>query len=270
MENIKMENIKMEILRTNKYEIFKELKGNREISPLRITKIINSIKNVGYIINPIIVNEKMEIIDGQGRLEALRILKMPVDYIIQDGIGIKECISMNIYQTNWSLNDYIKSYAEKGNENYIKFRTLLNKYPEYNCFVIATALKGVSKIGAEQFKKGNFTVSDDEYNRAIKKLEYLENFKELFDNVKGKKYYLYQSLLFCYDFEDVDNNRMLEKMKELSSTIGIFRNISTCMDEIEKIYNKNIPKNNYAFISNDYKRSLIGRGKRGIEKMNNN
>ena len=86
MENIKMENIKMEILRTNKYEIFKELKGNREISPLRITKIINSIKNVGYIINPIIVNEKMEIIDGQGRLEALRILKIEdkVDKIVKE------------------------------------------------------------------------------------------------------------------------------------------------------------------------------------------
>lgn len=86
----------MEIFRTNKYEIFKQLKGNREVSPKRISKIINSIKEVGYIINPIIVNEKMEVIDGQGRLEALRILKMPVDYIIQDGIGIKECISIKL------------------------------------------------------------------------------------------------------------------------------------------------------------------------------
>ena len=66
----------MEIFRTNKYEIFKQLKGNREVSPKRISKIINSIKEVGYIINPIIVNEKMEVIDGQGRLEALRILKI--------------------------------------------------------------------------------------------------------------------------------------------------------------------------------------------------
>lgn len=256
----------MEIFRTNKYEIFKQLKGNREVSPKRISKIINSIKEVGYIINPIIVNEKMEVIDGQGRLEALRILKMPVDYIIQDGIGIKECISMNIYQTNWHLDDYIKSYAEKGNPSYIKFCELLKIYPEYNCFVIATALKGVSKIGIEIFKKGNLEITDEEYAYAIEKLDWLNNFKGLFDNVKGKKYFLYQSLLFCYDFESVDNARMLEKMKELSNTIGTFNNIFTCMDEIEKIYNKNIPKNNYAFITTDYRRSMMDRIRNGSKK----
>lgn len=33
-----------EIKSTNKYEIFKELKGNREVSPSRVKKIIESIK----------------------------------------------------------------------------------------------------------------------------------------------------------------------------------------------------------------------------------
>lgn len=258
----------MEVIRTKQYEIFKELEGNREVSTLRISKIINSIKEIGYVVNPIIVNEKMEVIDGQGRLEALRILKMPVDFIMVEGLGIKECIAMNIYQTNWSLNDYIKSYASKGNKNFVLFMELMEKYPEYNCYVISTALKGISKITNEQFKKGTFEITDEEYEKAIKKLEYLEKFKGLFDNVKGKKYYLYQSLLFCYDFEDVDNGRMLEKMKELSHTMGAFSNINTCLEEIEKIYNRNVFKSNYAFIVTDYRRSMMDRMRRGTDKIN--
>ena len=50
-----------EVKRTNNYEKFKRLKGNREVSPTRIRKIVESINRVGYITSPIIVNEKMEV-----------------------------------------------------------------------------------------------------------------------------------------------------------------------------------------------------------------
>ena len=99
------------VLVTNDYDMFKRLEGNRSVTELRVKKISNSIKTVGYVMNPIIVNERFEVIDGQGRLEVLRRLELPVYYIVVNGIGRKECIAMNINQTNWSLYDYIQSYA---------------------------------------------------------------------------------------------------------------------------------------------------------------
>ena len=35
-----------EVKNTKKYEMFKQLKGNRDVSPTRVKKIIESIKNV--------------------------------------------------------------------------------------------------------------------------------------------------------------------------------------------------------------------------------
>ena len=47
------------------YDKFTRVKGNR--NPKSAKKIIESINNVGYILNPILVNEKFEVIDGQNR-----------------------------------------------------------------------------------------------------------------------------------------------------------------------------------------------------------
>ena len=73
-----MNNEKTTLVRqTNNYMKFQILKGNRNVSQSRVNKIIASINRVGYITNPIIVNEHMEVIDGQGRLEALKTLQLP-------------------------------------------------------------------------------------------------------------------------------------------------------------------------------------------------
>lgn len=70
------------VFRTKKYSQFKRLDSNRTVKTGRVNKIKQSIEKVGYVQSPIIVNEKMEVIDGQGRLEALKQLQIPVDYIV--------------------------------------------------------------------------------------------------------------------------------------------------------------------------------------------
>lgn len=108
-----------EIYQTENYSIFKRLSGNRGVEDSRVLSILKSIQNVGYIKNPIIVNEKYEVIDGQGRLEACKRLGLPVYYSIAEGAGIEECIAMNINQKNWKVEDYINSYGELGINSYI-------------------------------------------------------------------------------------------------------------------------------------------------------
>ena len=64
---------------TKDYSIFRRLVGNRDIPESRISKIVESIQTIGWIHNPIIVNEKMEVIDGQGRLTELQRLKTKIN-----------------------------------------------------------------------------------------------------------------------------------------------------------------------------------------------
>lgn len=108
------------VYRTTDYGLFKRLEGNRVVD--HSDKVVVSIKSVGYVRSPILVNENYEVIDGQNRLMALEKLRMPVEYIIQDGIGLKECQALNIGQKNWSNEDWINSYAEKGFKPYIELK----------------------------------------------------------------------------------------------------------------------------------------------------
>lgn len=103
---------------TNDYDIFKHLKGNRILDD-RKNYIISSIKENGWVTNPIIVNKDMEIINGQHRYAALKALNMPIQYIIAENANIHDCIALNIKQQNWKLVDYIRCYADMGNDDYV-------------------------------------------------------------------------------------------------------------------------------------------------------
>ena len=105
---------------------FKTLKGNRSVEESRVKKIMKSIEDITMIDAPIIVNEKMEVIDGQGRLEACKRLGIPVPYLMIKGLGVRHCRAMNINQTNWTLTDYIKSHADGGSEDYKRLLDFMN------------------------------------------------------------------------------------------------------------------------------------------------
>ena len=66
-----------EMFRTTDYDAFKRVLGNRKVLEDRVSKILASFDKIGYIPVPIIVNEKFEVIDGQGRLEACKRRGLP-------------------------------------------------------------------------------------------------------------------------------------------------------------------------------------------------
>lgn len=99
---------------TTDYNKFKKLEENRTVTENRAGKLTASFGEK-EIINPIIVNEKFEIIDGQGRFEALKRLNKPIKYIISFGANIEDCRRMNRYNTSWSIIDWIESYADNSN-----------------------------------------------------------------------------------------------------------------------------------------------------------
>lgn len=99
---------------TTDYDKFKKLEENRTVTENRAGKLTASFGEK-EIINPIIVNEKFEIIDGQGRFEALKRLNRPIKYIISFGANIEDCRRMNRYNTSWTLIDWIESYADNNN-----------------------------------------------------------------------------------------------------------------------------------------------------------
>ena len=58
------------VYQTNDLTICKEIGGNRVPNPQHVKRLCSSIKENGMLCNPILVNEKMQVIDGQHRLLA--------------------------------------------------------------------------------------------------------------------------------------------------------------------------------------------------------
>lgn len=224
---------------TTDYSVFKRLPGNRDIPESRISKIVESIQSVGWVHNPIIVNEKMEVIDGQGRLTALQRLKMPVEYIIAEGVGNKECIYMNMNMVNWKLPDFIKSYAEQGNENYQRLLSLMERYANGNLSIISTAVYRVSKSKHRDIKNGVLQLTEEQYREAIPRLEYI---KPLLDTLDAKKLpgsiiTLMQTLIYYFDYPEVDKNRLAYSVEKYIYNASPWILNSDCEREVEAAYN---------------------------------
>ena len=227
---------------TNDYDLFKRLTGNRDIPESRISKIIDSIQKIGWVHNPIVVNEEMEVIDGQGRLTALKRLKMPVEYIIAPGASTKECVYMNMNMVNWKLPDFIKSYAEQGNENYQRLLTLMEKYANGNLDIISTAVYRVSRSKHRDIKEGILQLTEEQYEKAIERLEFITPLLNTIDEKKlpGSFITLLQTAIYYYDYPEVDKKRLAYSIeKYIYNSIPWVSN-NDCEKEVENVYNYNM------------------------------
>ena len=227
---------------TRDYSIFKRLVGNRDIPESRISKIVDSIQKIGWIHNPIVVNENMEVIDGQGRLTALQRLKMPVEYIIAPGAGTKECVYMNMNMVNWKLTDFIKSYAEQGNENYQRLLRLMNKYANGNLDIISTAVYRVSKSKHRDIKEGILQLTEEQYEDAIPRLEFIKPLLESIDEKKipGSLVTLMQTVIYYFDYPEVDKKRLAYSVEKYIYNATPWVLNTDCEREVENVYNYNM------------------------------
>lgn len=254
-----------EIKSTKDYKMFKKLLGNRKVADNRVRKIINSIEKVGYVTNPIIVNENYEVVDGQGRLEALEKLGLPVDYIIQEGIGIKECISMNIQQANWKIIDYVESYASRGNENYKKLYDLMRTYNDFSIGGLATAIYGICRFSMNLLIEGKLIIDDDMLEIAKIRLDYVRRFNEPIAKMQVNRSVLKQALLFMTMFEEVDKEILLDTFKKNGTLLEAFHTLKECMQSLEKLYN--YKRKNYVYIYTIYDKMARINERKGLERI---
>lgn len=236
---------------TDNYGMFKRLEGNRDIADNRCKKIIKSIQTNGYIHSPIIVNENMEVIDGQGRLKALETLGFPVEYIVFQGMSIKECIALNVYQTGWGITDYIESYADRGNRSYGFLLHLLTKYSTLNVQIVFAACTGTVANGATgEIKTGDFQCTGEQYERAEELLDYVMKFAKTFEAFKkGPKPYICLALMFAYDVEGIDREKLVDKFERYYGMDDImpFNDIQGALKALTQVYNRRNTKDKIYF-----------------------
>ena len=249
-----------EIFITSDYDKFKKLQGNRDVRGTR--KIINSIDKVGYVLSPILVNEKYEVIDGQNRLEALKAKALSVPYIIQEGTGLKECRALNIGQTNWNTIQFVNSYAISGNENYVRLYNLLNDFQKQLALegvMLMTFVDKIPQAGGANYnfiKEGKANLPEAEYERVRRKITdaIAKGYKDFKDRFEMTCRSFWGAVSYAYQHEEIDEGRLITKMLENPKDIIPCSKITDQLRYFEDAYNRNLPATKRVFMSSDFQR----------------
>ena len=220
-----------EVYVTSDYDQFKYLKGNRSINPLNINKLKQSI-GVRQLATPIIVNENMQIIDGQHRFNVCKSEKLPVYFIKLNGYGREECELLNTTGQNWTLNDYLSGFVSMGYENYIIFQNFINQHN----FSIETGIAFFYfyKSGSHNlaFKLGNLTPKDLE-----KTYLFSEQYYDFEEVEPFKKVLFITALLRMFQHPKYNHEQMVQKLKYQGYKIQTRSYVIEYLDMLTDVYN---------------------------------
>lgn len=250
---------------TTDYRMFRFISGNRTVD--HAEKIEKSIKEIGLLVSPIVVDENYRILDGQNRFCACRNLRLPVYYVVQEGVGEDVIGRLNSSSKNWTGKDHIHFYAhgEKKVIDYVYFEQLMKAYPWATQRVLSYAINGNSGFGiVGKLKTGELKCDEEQYNRAVKILDYVEQFREYVDGIGGRKENYYFVIAFCCTDENIDNDYLLEKFKKYHKTLDNVTSIKEALAQVErKIYNYQMRQNREpVYLTEDYDRAMRAKSSR--------
>lgn len=256
------------IQETYDYDQFDIGDFNRNIKTTNLKKIEKSVKENGWLQHPVIVNEKMQVIDGQHRLYFAKNNRLPVYYVVIPGLTVNDCVTMNNTRTGWGLEDYIQFYANQGNHNYTLLNDLINRYTFLSVSgIVSIALnRGYGGSSSQGVKTGELQISSSEYNKALEILDFLNDLSKYVLAVKGRAIALFTAIAFAYECKGVSKARLAKQVKNYIGIITPPATIDMALNEIEKLYNYRIPKESYIYIATEYKKQAADRMAHGIKR----
>jgi len=238
---------------TKDWKNLKFLADNRDIDDGAVKRLAESIQKFGQL-QPIVINEKWEVIEGQHRVRACKLLGIPVLYVISEGATIKEVILMNNIQRGWLNRDYLKCFCHLNHKNHDEYRKMKTFFEDYGLnFSVSINLLagGFTYTGGGKantaFKDGNFKIKD------LKKAEkYASQLKRL----KGSIPMLVKIGKFCMAWVRVQNMispnsegtwSIITGVKQMEKNIDEFkacRNQDSWDEAVIAAYNKGLNQKN--------------------------
>lgn len=231
----------MKIQATKDYSQFKLKKGNRAVVQGVVKRLVKSIEKKNLLeANPLIVNKKMEVIDGQHRLMAAKELNIPIYYVVLDMAELEEVHLLNANVRPWSAKNFLESYIMLGKKEYVEFKDFWTRYrfpfSQTLCLLATgTFKKGVNGVVHQQFKEGEFTIKD--MDEAIKLADIAESvLAYAHENVRSSAKF-YESLFKIYEKNPAYIDKMIEKLTGRNKKIYRVELQSDYLRQFEDILN---------------------------------
>tara|TARA_R100001082_G_scaffold111026_1_gene92961 strand:+ start:3233 stop:3964 length:732 start_codon:yes stop_codon:yes gene_type:complete len=222
------------ILKTTEYTMFKFIKGNRPINYTHVGNLVNSIKEKDLAM-PIIVDQDMNVVDGQHRLKAYEILSKPVTYIVKKDFNLADIRQVNSVQKNWTPLTYMNSFAQLGVEDYVYLEWFYRTY-KFGINECCQMLDGGAQRSAKhtvEFKEGKFKIKNLEQGKLIAKR--INKIGEYFEHYKKRTFVT--AMIFAIREKDFAWTRFEQKLENFSSILKNQGSRHDFLVNIEKLYN---------------------------------
>ena len=235
-------NKKQEIHFTKDYEMFKILQGNRDkYRNAAYNRLKLSMEKKHILSSAIIVNEHMEIIDGQHRFWVCQELGLEVPYTIEVGATRDDAQLLNTAGRYWNIYDHLNAYADSGMKDYQTTLNFISKYGFNMDESMALLSNSTSATGDIRFKfrGGTFKVKD--LHLANKQANDILSFESLYDGVRRRSFVY--AMLTCFSIPNFDVKRLRSKLKYQKNKLSLVNTKDGCLKELQTIYNYNSTEN---------------------------
>ena len=247
--------MEFKVFETQDYSIFKTVKGNRNINQAHVAQLAMAMMSYGWEGSPIQVNRKMQIIDGQHRLEAAKIANIAVPYYITKNANIDTAVRSNILMKNWTFSDYVNRYISEGNKNYEMLEELKNKY--HASYDQTLRALNIGASNRARLKDGTLKISMDAYNKADHTLKKSNEMKDALDEIRvrgGSGSIKNTATMFLAEnYEDDILDRIVKAIRKSSPNQIDAVDTQSLLDSIERVYNRGIILKNRIYFGEIYK-----------------
>lgn len=227
----------------NKFSFFEE---NREIDESWVNELVERIKNRNLLVeNPIIVDSKYRVIEGQHRLKAAEKLNTPIYFIVSDKVKSSDISLLNDNRRNWKYDDYLNHYAALGKQEYIKVRSFIDEFgwiTPYTAIVLSSS--NARKDAGDLFKKGEFTFDEGNARLICEQLEEFAPYTKLF-----KDRTFIGTILKLNQVDGYEHAVMRAQIEKQAHKLSAVRTEEQCALMLEEIYNYNRPKKRWLNLS---------------------
>jgi hypothetical protein len=220
------------ILSTTDYAQFGIVETNRPVDKNHVKKLKAAIKKRNLLqLNPILVNNKYEVIDGQHRLQAACELKLPIFYVVSASITQDDIATLNTNKKNWVLQDYVNYHAKNGKNAYKALLLFMNN----NHFLPPSVAVKIAcgGIGSKEVHEGKLASLDlDEAEAFMTRLSDIRNH---FSETYTAKFV--SAVRQIEKVEGYDHRRMVEKIAFNPRAMKPCTTSKEYVKMLEEIYN---------------------------------
>lgn len=230
-------------------EFPKETGINRDIDKKHVQNIKSRMREL-YIPSVIRVNKDWYILDGQHSKQALMELaegneNLEIAYVMYDTQrrDRETCILLNTTNKNWKYDNFMNSYIQDGNDNYIWFKEFKEKYKLSYITAMYMSL-GIDQGGNKNngsigkiFNNGELVVTKEQRIRAIQIAEELQEVKKLIPKAIGKTRTFQNAFTKVALNEKYSHQRMTNKLDYQYNRVHKCTCKEDYVEMLEDIYN---------------------------------